>query len=73
MTATTYNMGRWPIHFDGKSWRYTDELSSADQERICKRCGLDPTIDMFDPCLGYIKKCKEVCGKSITKPVKICG
>ena len=62
---------KWPVYLDGNSWRYTDDLSQADQERSCKRCGLDPTIDMFDPFLGYIKKCKEVCSRITTKPVKI--
>ena len=71
MTATAHKRG-WPIYFDGRSWRYADDLSSADQERACKRCGLDPTIEGFDHCLGYIKKCKSVCcGHGVKEPIRM--
>lgn len=70
MTARAYSRG-WPIHYDDKEgWIYSDDLSPTDQERKCKRCGLDPTVEGYDACLGYIKKCKSACcGHGVTEPI----
>jgi hypothetical protein len=71
MAARAHSRG-WPIVFVDGAWRYEDDLSPADQERVCKRCGLDPTVEGYDACLGYIKNCKSACcGHGVTEPIRI--
>lgn len=61
MTVRSFQRG-WPVHKDKKKgWVYSDDLSSADIERSCKLCGLDPTSKGYDACLGYVRGCKSVC------------
>jgi hypothetical protein len=61
MTATAHVLGH-PIAFDGE-WRYADTgepvLSAPD--RACVSCGLFPTAEGHDPCLGTIPGATSAC------------
>lgn len=68
MTAKSFQRGH-PIYFDGKEWRYaetgesaaegsyTPDLVSSGQYGKCASCGLPPTAEGHDGCLGTLPKC----------------
>jgi len=50
-----YNRGH-EIYFNyvKEEWRYSDDDSSADNDRACKRCKHYPTDEGHDHCLGNL-------------------
>lgn len=62
MAATSYKRGH-PIYWDGErqGWFYADDGSPADVDRPCVLCGLLPTPEGYDPCLGYIHGARAAC------------
>lgn len=54
-----------PIYFDEEKdmWYYQDngEEYSECAPRACALCGLYPTDEGFDPCLGYIPEAIAAC------------
>lgn len=64
----SYSRG-WEIYFDGINWRYTDNNDILDPNRPCKRCGLKPTKEGYDACLGKIEGATSACcGHGVEKP-----
>jgi hypothetical protein len=49
------------IYHDGLYWRFTDDDSIANYERPCKRCGILPTKEGYDACLGHIDGATFAC------------
>lgn len=63
MTITGKLRGH-PMHWDGEQWRYTDtgEPTAATwHERPCGECGLHPTPEGHDPCLGTLPGVRNAC------------
>ena len=64
----SYSRG-WEIYFDGTHWRYTDNNDILDLSRPCKKCGLKPTKEGYDACLGKIEGAVSACcGHGVEKP-----
>ena len=71
MSATAYKRGHL-IEYNGKKWVYSDDKTSVDVERPCKRCGKMPTKDGYDRCLGYIHGVVSACcGHGVEQPFAI--
>ena len=60
MAATSHTKGN-PITFTDKGWVYADGTPISEQERPCVKCGILPTHEGYDACLGYIKGVKSAC------------
>lgn len=68
MTATAHKMGHKVAYIDGR-WSYLDDLSDAEIERACVKCGL-MQIDGYDPCIGYVEGAISVCcGHGVNDPI----
>ena len=57
---TSHSRGH-TIYYDGINWRYTDTDEINDNKRPCKRCGILPTTEGYDACLGYIEGAIHAC------------
>ncbi len=71
--ARGYKRG-WDVHYDwdNKKWVYSDNKEEMSIERSCKKCGLLPTPEGYDACIGYILGKKSVCcGHGVTEPINI--
>jgi len=60
MTITSYSRGHKLIWVKN-AWYYHDTLEPFDNSRSCIRCGLSPTDNGHDPCLGIIPDVKAAC------------
>jgi hypothetical protein len=62
MAALSHSRGHH-IYWDNKSqrWRYSDNNEPDDGMRPCRHCGIIPTPDGYDPCLGFIANAKQAC------------
>jgi hypothetical protein len=58
--ATAHSRGH-EIFYDGEFWRYQDSGETINNERPCKQCGLPPTEEGDDACLGHIKGATAAC------------
>lgn len=68
---TAYSRGH-KIYFDGAFWRYIDNGEIEDDSRPCVLCGKMPSVEGYDPCLGYLLGVKSACcGHGIEKPYQI--
>lgn len=64
----TYDRGHRIDLIDGK-WLYTDGRE-WDESRPCPRCGLMPTPEGHDACLGHIPGMHSVCcGHGVHRPI----
>ena len=64
--VTSYSRGH-KIYYD-KMWKYCDNNLPLDSCRPCKKCGMMPTSDGYDYCLGYIDNViSACCGHGINK------
>jgi len=70
MVVTAHKRGHL-IQYEGK-WVYADNGEDIQYERPCKRCGLLPTPDGYDACLGYIPNViSACCGHGVEKSYKV--
>lgn len=63
MTARGMLRGH-PMHWDGERWRYTDTgepTAETWRTRPCGECGLYPTPEGHDPCLGELPGVVSAC------------
>ena len=61
MTATAKTRGH-SVFWDGYGWRYADDGSViAAQDRPCASCGLLPTQEGHDACLGTLSGVSNAC------------
>lgn len=68
MPARSYQRGH-PIEYADK-WVYSDDGTPISEVRSCIRCGLDPTPEGHDACLGDIPGIKSACcGHGVTRPI----
>jgi hypothetical protein len=69
MTSISYLRGN-KIEYNSK-WVYSDTKESISKGRHCVRCGLMPTKEGYDHCLGYIKGLKSACcGHGVTDKIR---
>ena len=69
--ATSYSRGH-EIYYDDNIWRYYDNDLPLDNNRPCKKCGMLPTKEGYDACLGYIEGATSVCcGHGVSTPIII--
>jgi hypothetical protein len=67
MSATGQMRGH-PVTWDGEHWRYEDGVV-ADGLRPCVKCGLPPTSEGYDSCIGFVPGAASVCcGHGIEAP-----
>lgn len=59
MTVAAQMRGH-PVIFDGDVWRYADG-TPADGSRPCVSCGLPPTPEGHDACLGTLPGVTAAC------------
>jgi hypothetical protein len=63
------------IYYDSqKVWRYTDndEIVDDNKSRPCPRCGMPPTTNGYDYCIGYLPGViSACCGHGVCKPILI--
>jgi len=53
-------------------WVYSDNKTPISTERPCIRCGMMPTTEGYDACLGYIPGVTSACcGHGVEKPIRI--
>jgi len=57
---TSYSRGH-KIYFKNGFWYYVDNDKILDTNRACKKCGMPPTEDGHDACLGNIPNVKYAC------------
>jgi len=58
---TSYLRGHL-IEYDDNGWNYADNKQPIDMEnRACIRCGMMPTPEGYDACLGYIPGVSSAC------------
>lgn len=57
--VTSYSRGH-KIYYQN-AWKYCDNDQPLDIFRPCKRCGMPPTKEGYDHCLGYIEKSTNAC------------
>jgi len=50
-----------PVAWDGQHWRYCDTGTIAYADRPCSHCGLTPTPQGPDPCLGHLPGVRAAC------------
>ena len=60
-TITTYLRGHKVGTSNGRDWLYCDTLAEFDDSRPCIRCGLMPTKEGHDACLGTIPGVRDAC------------
>ena len=60
MTAFSYSRG-WLIKYIDGSWVYDDTEKSLNNKRECRRCGIVPTLDGHDACLGDVSGLSSAC------------
>lgn len=63
MTAQSYSRG-WPVEYDGERWVYRDTREPCfgpGVNRPCARCGLPPTKEGYDACIGHIPGAATAC------------
>ncbi len=60
MSARSYQRGN-PIEYLSNKWVYVDDKSDISIERPCVRCGLMPTANGHDACLGDIPGVTSAC------------
>lgn len=69
--ATSSKRG-WSIVYEEGGWVYSDTKLSIDNERPCRRCGMLPTKEGYDACLGKIDDAVSVCcGHGVSRPILI--
>lgn len=58
----SYSRGH-SIYFDNQNneWRYSNDNTPVSVERPCKKCGMEPTKEGYDACLGYIPGATSAC------------
>ncbi len=52
MVARSFARGHLIEYRDGR-WVYQDTQGSAETGRFCVRCGLKPTQEGYDACIGF--------------------
>lgn len=52
--VTSHSRGH-AIYHDSEFWRYRDTNEELNDQRPCTFCGLPPTEEGDDACLGHIK------------------
>ena len=60
MSVKSHKRG-WEIVWMGSDWYYSDDLSLAERERPCVRCGQMPTEEGHDACLGHLNGVSSAC------------
>jgi hypothetical protein len=65
----SYFRGHEIIH-DDHGWRYADNnMPVARDSRPCKRCGLLPTQEGYDACIGRLEGVSAACcGHGVSDP-----
>lgn len=59
-SVTSHSRGH-EIYHDGEFWRYQDTSEKVNDERPCKQCGLPPTDEGDDACMGHIPGATAAC------------
>lgn len=68
MTAIAHVRG-WECYYNGNKWLYVDNNQSINPGRACVRCGICPTSEGYDACMGYVPGAKSVCcGHGVEEP-----
>lgn len=72
ITTNVYGYGAYWNDKD-YCWRFSDNEEIVDcctkQKRTCKKCGLRPTKDGYDACVGFIPNAiSACCGHGIEQP-----
>jgi hypothetical protein len=70
MTATSHYNG-WPTEWceQRQVWVWSDTKQPIDGVRPCKHCGLPPTPEGYDGCLGYLPGVVAACcGHGVEPP-----
>jgi hypothetical protein len=68
---SSYSRGHEIIFLDNK-WVYRDNYDSMEKERPCKRCGMVPTKEGYDFCIGHIEEVVSTCcGHGVTNKIMI--
>jgi hypothetical protein len=71
MTQRSHSRG-WPIEYRYGEWVYSDTLTSICEERPCKRCGMNPTEEGHDACLGVVTGVSSACcGHGAEQPFRV--
>jgi hypothetical protein len=67
VAISSYSRGHLIVYMNGQ-WVYQDDRSPADRERPCVKCGLLPTPEGFDACIGYVPGAiSACCGHGVEK------
>lgn len=70
MTATAHMRGH-KVYYDevADTWCYSDNDEPAQRERPCTHCGELPTLEGYDPCLGFVPGAVSACcGHGVEEP-----
>jgi len=49
------------MNWETGAWHYASDGALADHDRPCPRCGLMPTPEGYDACLGFIPGIDSAC------------
>ena len=70
--VTAFSRGHQTYLGEDGLWRFVDNNLIDDFTRACKKCGLPPTKDGHDACLGVINNVSSACcGHGVTAPILI--
>jgi hypothetical protein len=68
-SVTAYSRGHligW--NEESRLWLYADDDSPITNDRPCAKCGMMPTAEGYDACLGHIDGAKHACcGHGVTE------
>jgi len=68
MVARSFARGHLIEYRDGR-WVYQDTQGSAETGRFCVRCGLKPTQEGYDACIGFLPDTVSACcGHGVERP-----
>jgi hypothetical protein len=70
MAATSQHNGHpTTYNWDTQQWLYTDTQEPETQIRPCLHCGLSPTKEGYDACIGYLPNVMHACcGHNVRRP-----
>lgn len=63
MSAKSHSFGH-SCYYDwtAEQWRYSDSNEFIiENPRLCPQCKQPPTVEGYDPCIGFIQGANSVC------------
>ena len=67
MSIFSMDRGHEIEEIDG-NWVYVDNGAICENDRPCKKCGLPPTPEGYDACLGKLENVQYACcGHGVTE------